>query len=240
MEPFFLSPPGLLGSLFSLLQFLASPLVGAMSDIYGRKPTLIISMIGVAFSYALWAVSHSFILFVVARIVGGLFKGNVSLSTTIVTDVTSPENRSKGMALIGVTFSLGFLFGPMIGAAFSILGRQSGAVDSFTTFQYPALFALTLATIDILFVATLFRESLPPERRASSLGSGIQGTLYLINPVSLFKYDAVVRIAQKELRNLRLMSVAYFIYLFLFSGLEYSLTFLVHQRFHYTRSEIIP
>ena len=75
------------------------------------------------------------------------------------------HTHTHTQALIGVTFSLGFLFGPMIGAAFSILGRQGGAVDSFTTFQYPALFALTLAAIDILFVATLFRESLPPERR---------------------------------------------------------------------------
>lgn len=225
---------GLLGSLFSLLQFLVSPLVGASSDLYGRKPVLLIGMAGVAISYALWAVSHSFTLFILARIVGGVFKANISLSTAIVADVTTDNQRSKGMALIGVAFSLGFLFGPMIGAFFSILGKQEGSVASFSAFQYPALFSLTLAIIDFLFMVVTFQETLPSESRAKSLGHGIMGTIHLINPVSLFKFDAINKISSIDLGNLRLMSAAYFIYLFLFSGLEYSLTFLVHQRFHYT------
>ena len=72
--------------------------------------------------------------------------------------------------MVGVAFSLGFIFGPMIGAAFSTMGRKSDTSDSFTTFQYPALFALSLAIIDILFVAAMFRETLPLERRVRYSG----------------------------------------------------------------------
>ncbi len=226
---------GLLGSLFSFLQFLVSPLIGASSDMFGRKPVLICTMVGVASSYALWVFSYDFGVFVLARIIGGVCKGNVSLSATIVADVTSTEKRSKGMALIGVAFSLGFILGPMVGAMFSIWGKQLSVegVLSFSAFQYPAIFALVMACSDVLFLASFFQETLPMEKRATSLGAGIKGAVHLINPISLFKYDSVRGMSHQGLKNLRLMSVAYFMYIFLFSGLEYSLTFLVHQRLHY-------
>lgn len=69
-------------------------------------------------------------------------------------------------ALVGVAFSLGFIFGPMIGAVFSVLGKESNG-SSFTMFQYPALFSLTMATLDIILMVLLFKETLPPERRVS-------------------------------------------------------------------------
>ena len=96
---------GLLGSLFSFLQFVASPMIGGLSDFFGRRPMLLISTTGVAFSYALWVNASSFGLFVLARIIGGLSKGNVSLATAIITDVSTPKTRQKGMALIGIVDS---------------------------------------------------------------------------------------------------------------------------------------
>ena len=107
---------GLLGSLFSFLQFVASPMIGGLSDHFGRRPLLLLSTAGVAFSYALWVNASTFGLFVLARIIGGLSKGNVSLATAIITDVSTPKTRQKGMALIGIAFSIGFLVGPMVGA----------------------------------------------------------------------------------------------------------------------------
>lgn len=71
-------------------------------------------------------------------------------------------------ALIGVAFSLGFIFGPMIGAGFSVLGKEHNG-SSFTMFQYPALFSLTMATIDIVLMMLLFKETLPREKRVSHL-----------------------------------------------------------------------
>ena len=71
-------------------------------------------------------------------------------------------------ALIGVAFSLGFIFGPMIGAGFSVLGKHHNEI-SFTMFQYPALFSLTMATIDIVLMLVFFKETLPKEKRVSQV-----------------------------------------------------------------------
>lgn len=220
---------GLIGSLFSLLQFVAAPVVGAASDVYGRKPLLLISMVGIAGSYALWAVSHNFTLFVLARILGGISKGNISLSTAIVADVLPVKRRGKGMALIGIAFSVGFVFGPLIGAIFSRYAREHQG----EFYIYPALFSLILAIFDIIFVAMAFKETLPKNKRATSIVTGWQNTSYLINPVSLFKFSSVSNISKAELSDIRQVGCVYFIYLFLYSGLEFTLTFLTHNRLQY-------
>ncbi|XP_060076595.1 major facilitator superfamily domain-containing protein 10-like [Ylistrum balloti] len=220
---------GLIGSLFSFLQFLASPVVGAASDVYGRRPLLIISMIGVAVSYAVWAISHNFGLFVIARIIGGLSKGNISLSTAVVADILPQERRGKGMALIGVAFSIGFVFGPLIGAGFSMLARQHDGAF----YTPPAIFALVLAVIDVTFVFIFFKESLPISKRAKSIASGWQNTSHLINPVSLFKFSPVTKLSKSDSQTVQKIGVVYFIYLFLYSGLEFTLTFLTHNRLQY-------
>lgn len=220
---------GLIGSLFSLLQFIASPVIGAASDVYGRKPLLILSMVGVALSYAIWAVSHNFGLFVIARIIGGISKGNVSLSTAIVADILPPQRRGKGMAVIGVAFSIGFVFGPLIGAIFSRWAREQQ--DQF--YVYPALFALVLAAADVLYIIAVFKETLPLKKRAKTIVSGWKNTSYLINPVSLFKFTSVQKLSLSELKDVRRIGTVYFIYLFLYSGLEFTLTFLTHNRLNY-------
>ncbi|XP_074640918.1 major facilitator superfamily domain-containing protein 10-like [Tubulanus polymorphus] len=220
---------GFIGSLFSMLQFVSSPLTGALSDVWGRKSVLIISMIGVAVSYGLWAVSWNFSWFVLARFIGGLSKGNVSLAITIITDCTSVKNRSKGMALIGIAFSLGFLIGPLCGAAFAKWSRSHQ--DEF--FQAPALFALVLSLIDILFVIICLKESLPTQKRAASLSDGLSDASHLINPVSLFSFKAVRNMSNRDTSNLQRIGAVYFLYLLIFSGLEFTLTFLTHNRFQY-------
>ena len=230
---------GLIGSLFSLLQFVASPAIGALSDVYGRRPILLGSIVGVGASYVIWAASNDFGLFVVARVVGGLSKGNVSLCTAIVADVTSAKTRSRGMAVIGVAFSFGFLIGPMLGALFSRYSPKSIDVTSESyPFSNPALFALCLTALGFVLLWLLFDETLPSEKRAKSLGSSFADvTTNLINPVNLFRFDAVSSLSASQHKRVRLLGVAYFLFLLLFSGLEYSLTFLTHHRFHYTGME---
>ena len=106
---------GVIGSLFSILQFLTAPLAGSLSDRYGRKPALLFSMViclfpflslsfyslflqvGIAASYALWALADSFALFVLARAIGGVSKANVSLATAVMADVTDVSTRTKAM-----------------------------------------------------------------------------------------------------------------------------------------------
>lgn len=221
---------GFLGSMFSFLQFVASPLVGGLSDVYGRKPIMLICLIGIASSYVLWALSKNFALFVLARIVGGISKGNVSLSMAVITDVSSLATRGRAMALVGIAFSLGFIVGPVIGAMFAHWSHgQSG-----DWFVVPALFALCLALTDVAFVLVCFKETLPKEKRARSVaGSLSQATAYISLP-DLFRFKAVKNISHSDLVELRRLGFIYFIYLLLYSGLEFTLTFLTHHTFNYT------
>lgn len=101
---------GLIGSLFSFLQYLVSPLVGSLSDKYGRRSILLISMFGNALSMLLWVFAgNSFLIFILSRIIGGLTEGNVQMSIAMITDITTKDQRSKGLALVGIAFALGKL-----------------------------------------------------------------------------------------------------------------------------------
>ncbi|XP_075426582.1 major facilitator superfamily domain-containing protein 10 [Ascaphus truei] len=223
---------GLIGSIFSLLQFICSPLTGAASDYLGRRRVLMITVVGLIASYALWAISRSFGVFLLSRVVGGLSKGNVSLCTAIIADLPSVKTRSKGMAMIGVAFSLGFTVGPMMGAYFA-MNAASGEVF----YVRPALLALLFAVADLVFIFLLLPETLPKENRVSSVMSGYQGASDLLSPVALFQFSAVTRRkespSRESLQNLRVLGLVYFLYLFLFSGLEYTISFLTHQRFQF-------
>ncbi|XP_025920447.1 major facilitator superfamily domain-containing protein 10 isoform X2 [Apteryx rowi] len=224
---------GLIGSIFSILQFFSSPLTGAVSDCLGRRPVILMTVMGLIASYALWAASRTFGIFLLSRIIGGISKGNVSLSTAIIADLHSPKARSKGMAMIGVAFSLGFTLGPMIGA-YLAMEAEKGEVF----FLRSALLALTFAVADLIFIFFLLPETLPKEKRVSSVTSGFQAAVDLLSPLALFQFSAVTRgrdsPSEKNLQNLKILGLAYFLYLFLFSGLEYTLSFLTHQRFQFS------
>ena len=86
---------GLLGALYSLLQFVAAPLWGGISDRIGRRPVLLISVFGLFVSYVLWIFSGSFTLLILARAIGGLMSGNLSIASAVVSDITDEKNRSR-------------------------------------------------------------------------------------------------------------------------------------------------
>ncbi|XP_047197028.1 major facilitator superfamily domain-containing protein 10 [Hippoglossus stenolepis] len=220
---------GLIGSLFSLLQFLSSPITGALSDRHGRRPLLILTTLGLISSYAVWAVSRSFSMFLLFRVIGGICKGNVSLCTAIVADLPCPKARNRGMAMIGVAFSLGFTVGPLMGAYFALRSRTTGSVF----YLAPALLALAFSVADLLFIWLMLPETLT---KASSSGFG--DSRNLLNPLSLFRFSAVTQTkdppSKERMQRLQVLGLVYFCYLFLFSGLEFTLSFLTHQRFQFT------
>lgn len=220
---------GLIGSLFSFLQFLSTPIIGATSDVYGRRPLMLLCMVGVAASYVLWMLSDNFTVFVIARIIGGISKGNVSLSTSIVTDVSTPEKRGKGMALVGVAFSIGFVFGPSIGAMFSFMDK-----DSEKFYVLPAIFCIVLAVADILFLYVFLPETLPEHLRSKTSSSVLSSAFQLINPVALFQFTSVKIDSQADKRSLQKIGLVYFLYLYIYSGMEFTLPFLMHNRFNYS------
>ncbi|CAL4082983.1 unnamed protein product, partial [Meganyctiphanes norvegica] len=218
---------GLLGSLFSFLQFLSSPITGALSDVYGRKPIVIATLIGIAASYGMWAVASNFLMFVMARVIGGISKGNVSLSYSIMADIFDQKSRSKGMALIGIAFSIGFIIGPVIGAMFSRQGSSGWFASS-------ALFALTLALLNIAYFTIFFKETLPKSKRRVSLSGGLLQAWEFTNPISLFSFRPLKSLEKKERSQLMTLGFCYFTYLFLYSGLEFTLTFVTHHKHNYS------
>ncbi|XP_058814039.1 major facilitator superfamily domain-containing protein 10 [Topomyia yanbarensis] len=221
---------GALGSMFSLLQFIVSPIAGGLSDIYGRKPVMIVCAVGIAASYGLWAYSHSFLLFVLARFAGGLSKGNISICMAVITDVSNQQNRGKAMALVGIAFSLGFIVGPMIGALFSRFADKTHT----QWFWLPAIFAMGLAMLDILFIALCLKESLPKEKRSKKIINTLSHVVDHISISALFKFSAVKNISKRDINSLRSLGWIYFIYLFIYSGLEFTVTFLMYHKFNYT------
>lgn len=111
---------GLLLSVYSLMQFIFSPVWGRFSDKYGRRPILLISLLGEVFSYLVFAHARTLEWLFVARVLSGFFGASISTASAYISDITTPQERSKGMALIGAAFGLGFLFGPAIGGGLSI------------------------------------------------------------------------------------------------------------------------
>uniref|UniRef100_A0A1A9W9E4 Major facilitator superfamily (MFS) profile domain-containing protein n=1 Tax=Glossina brevipalpis TaxID=37001 RepID=A0A1A9W9E4_9MUSC len=221
---------GFLGSMFSFLQFLASPIVGGLSDYYGRKPVLICCASGIALSYFLWALSRNFALFVLSRFIGGLSKGNISLAMSIITDVSSEKTRSRGMALVGIAFSLGFIIGPMIGAFFAIFANK----NSGPWFVSPSLLAFTLAIGDLLVLLFCLKETLPQEKRIKQISSSLSYAWQLLNIASIFRFSAMKNVSNKQMNALQIIGLIYFIYLFLYSALEFTVTFLMYHKFGYT------
>ena len=110
---------GLLFASFSISQLIASPVLGELSDRWGRRPVLIVSLIGTAISFAMLAVAESLTMLFAARIVDGLSGGNITTARAYIADITSEEDRPRAFGLLGAAFGLGFIVGPALGGALS-------------------------------------------------------------------------------------------------------------------------
>lgn len=107
---------GLLFSVFSIFQFLSTPVIGRLSDKYGRRPLLIISLLGTALSFFMMAFAPSALFLFLARALDGITAGNIPVASAVISDTTKPEERAKGFGILGASFGFGFVFGPAISA----------------------------------------------------------------------------------------------------------------------------
>jgi DHA1 family tetracycline resistance protein-like MFS transporter len=157
---------GLLMSAYSFMQFAFAPFWGKLSDRHGRRPILLFCLLGEAFSYLLFAYARSLELLFVARILAGFFGASISTASAYISDITPPNERSKGMALIGAAFGLGFVVGPALGGALALWGQHISSSPHFDT-SFCALWVGALCLLNFLFGLKYLKESLIEKNKNS-------------------------------------------------------------------------
>ena len=147
---------GLILSSYSLMQLLCAPLLGGLSDHYGRRPIIMLGLLGSSISYVIYGFAASFALLLISRVVHGACAGTVSAAQAYVADTTTESERAHGMGMIGAAFGLGFVLGPAIGG---ILGHSN--------LRLPVFSAALLTAANLIFAAVALPESHLPDRAAN-------------------------------------------------------------------------
>ena len=208
---------GALGSLFSFLQAIAAPVIGRLSDGYGRRTALLWCMVGNLLSVALWVAASDFRTFLASRIVGGLSEGNVQLATAIATDISDEQSRGSTMALIGACFSIAFTVGPALGAALANISTV--AANPFGT---TAAVSLALIGAETAYLYFYLPETLP----SSTSTTPANGTVPTKRPAIRTRTNSHV-----------ILNLTHFLFVLFFSGMEFSLPFLTYDLFSYGSSQ---
>lgn len=153
---------GLIIASYSAMQFIFSPVWGRLSDRHGRRPVLLIGLVGSGLSYIVFALSRTIGLLLLSRVVAGVMGANIAVAQAFIADSTDNRNRARGMGLIGAAFGLGFIVGPALGGVLSRWG-----------YALPGLVAAGLSLANAVAAFFYLPESYPAERRrAAATGSG--------------------------------------------------------------------
>lgn len=148
---------GLLIGCYALAQFIAAPILGRLSDRFGRRPILLVSIAGTFGSLLLFGMANSLVLLFAGRLLDGATGGNISIAQAYVSDVTTEENRARGMGIIGAALGMGFIVGPAIGGFLSAGGN----------YQLPIFVAAGISALSFVLTAILLPE---PERQPRAEG----------------------------------------------------------------------
>ncbi len=199
---------GFLVAAYSFMQFFFSPVLGRLSDRYGRRPVLFVSLLGSAVGYFVIGFSNTLFLVFLGRIIGGITGGNISTAQAYIADVTSKKDRAKGMGLFGAAFGLGFILGPAISGVLSKYGVH-----------VPFLFAAGLSFVNAIALYFILPESLKASARAV-LPEKKNRVLELFDSLK-----------DKEFREINLV---YFLVIVAFSIMTYAYVLYTAYRFEYT------
>lgn len=147
---------GLFSFLFAAIQFVCAPIQGALSDRFGRRPVILLSCVGLGIDFVIMAVAQSLPLLLVARVFSGMLSASFTTANAYIADITPAHARAKAFGMIGASFGIGFVIGPLIGG-------WLGSHD----LRWPFWFAAGLALCNFLYGVFVLPESLPPEKRSA-------------------------------------------------------------------------
>ncbi len=207
---------GALMATFSIMQFVFSPIWGRASDRYGRRPLILMSLAGSALSYFFFGMANSLVVLFAARVASGILTAaSIPTAQAYIADVTPPEKRAGGMAMIGAAFGLGFAFGPMIGG---VLGQYS--VFGLSKLATPALFAASLALVNFVLAYFLLPES--HLNRGVATDAGKRGPLEGLRSIGKMLQNPTVSPPM----------IVYAFTTFAFTAVETVFSWLIILRFH--------
>lgn len=205
----------LLMATYSLLQLFMAPLWGRLSDRHGRRPILLISLAGSIASYLWLGSADALWMLFAARAVQGACAGNIAAAQAYVADVTTPENRAKGMGMIGAAFGLGFIIGPALGGA--LAGADPAAPDVAS----PAFLGAGLSALAFLGTILFLAESLPQRLRGAA---------------RLGRLAAVAQALRRP--GLRILILLFFGIIFAFSGMETTFALWAARQFNWGAAQV--
>lgn len=199
---------GLLFASYSIMQLIFSPVLGGLSDKHGRRPVLLLSIIGTGIGFLVLGFARTIFMLFVGRILDGITGGNISTAQAYIADITTTENRAKGMGLIGAAFGLGFIFGPAIGGILSQWG-----------IHVPFIFAAVLCFVNAILLYFTLPETVTPDHPAKNRAAGGRSLRHVLNS---FKQP-----------RLAFVLVIYFLFIVAFSIMTTSFSLYTMFRFGY-------
>ena len=202
---------GLLFSIYSWMQFFFSPILGRLSDRYGRRPVLLVSLLGSAVGYYLIGIAGSLALVFAGRIIGGVTGGNISTAQAYIADVTTRENRTKGMGLFGAMFGLGFILGPALAGILSKYGVH-----------VPFYFAAALSLANAVALFFILPETVKP------------GGIEHVGPRPNRFVELVASLREKVFGT---VNIVYFLLVTAFSIMTYAFVLFTAYRYGYNAEQ---
>lgn len=199
---------GLLFASYSVMQLIFSPVLGRLSDKHGRRPVLLISIIGTGIGFLILGFATTLWMLFLGRILDGISGGNISTAQAYIADITTKEDRARGMGLLGAAFGLGFIFGPALGGILSRWG-----------IHVPFLFAAGLCFANALLLYFTLPETVTPDHPARVSAAGGRGFSQLINSLKQPRLGFVLTI--------------YFLFIVAFSIMTTSFSLYTMFRFGY-------
>ncbi|MBI2009739.1 MAG: MFS transporter [Candidatus Chisholmbacteria bacterium] len=159
---------GFLVASYSFFQFIAAPILGTLSDRFGRRKLLIFSQIGSALGFIILGLAHTLPLLFLSRIIDGITGGNISIAHAYIADITTPKNRAKGMGMLSAAFGAGFIIGPAVGGFLSQI-----------SFSLPAYVAAAMALITALATQLFLKETVASTQNTVKHFSGLKASVPL-------------------------------------------------------------